>query len=78
MNKKIRDIQRTKLRGDSNMSLLHLEAPKYILRHLFAGTFVYKTVSSTRKQKVKQNRIKTNKNYKNFNYKFMRWHTGPW
>ena len=27
-------------RDDSYMSLLHLEAPKYFLRHLFASTFV--------------------------------------
>ena len=32
---------------DSNMSLLHLDFPKYVLRHLFASTFVCKTVSST-------------------------------
>ena len=34
-------------RDDSNWSLLLLEASKYLLRHLFASTFVYKTVSST-------------------------------
>ena len=34
---------------DSNTSLLQLEAPKYFLRHLFASTFVYKTISSTMK-----------------------------
>ena len=32
---------------DSDWSLLLLEASKYLLRHLFASTFVYKTVSST-------------------------------
>ena len=33
-------IQNTCILDDSNMSLLHLEAPKYFLRHLFASTFV--------------------------------------
>ena len=32
---------------DSNRSILLLEASKYFLRHLFASTFVVKTVSST-------------------------------
>ena len=32
---------------DSNWSLLLLKASKYLLRHLFASTLVYKTVSST-------------------------------
>ena len=39
------------MNDDSNWSLLLLEplveAPKYLLRHLFASTFVYKAVSST-------------------------------
>ena len=30
---------------DSNWSLLLLEVSKYLIRHLFASTFVYKTVS---------------------------------
>ena len=33
---------------DSNRSILLLEASKYFLRHLFASTFVVKTLSSTK------------------------------
>ena len=35
------------MHDDSNRSILLLEASKYFLRHLFASTFVVKTVSST-------------------------------
>ena len=49
---------------DSNRSLLLLEATKYFLRHLFASTFVYQTVSST------DNKRQQAKRYKRQNFHF--------
>ena len=46
---------------DSNRSLLLLEAQRYFLRHLFASTFVYQTVSSTDNRRQQAKRLKQTK-----------------
>ena len=46
-------------KDDSNLSLLLLEASKYLLRHLFASTFVYKNVSS--KTRISEKILRENK-----------------